>query len=150
MLRVGDSAPDFSLPDQFGQEVRLSDILSTSIVIIYFYPKDNTTGCTAQSCSFRDNYDSLKDRNTQVIGISSDDVSSHSSFAQAHALPFILLSDAKGAVRKLFGVKKTLGILPGRATFVVDRSGTVRFAFSSQIDIQRHVDDAIKIVNAMT
>ena len=149
MLKVGDSAPDFCLPDQNGRQVRLSDVLKKSHAIIYFYPKDNTTGCTAQSCSFRDNFDEVQDKNTQIIGISTDDIASHRAFAEQYGLPFILLSDGNGSVRKSFGVRKTLGLLPGRATFVVDRHGIIRFAFSSQIHIQRHVDEAIRALAAI-
>jgi peroxiredoxin Q/BCP len=150
MLNVGDIAPDFQLPDQNGKLVKFSEIKGPSFSVLFFYPKDQSPGCTAQSCSFRDHYAGLKAVGAQVIGISADSSESHQAFAQNNRLTYPLLSDGQGVAQKLYGVKKTLGILPGRATFVVDRDGIVRFAFSSQLDIQRHVDDAIAVVKSLS
>lgn len=149
MLKIGSPAPDFVLSDQNGKTVRLSDLLATSNVVIFFYPKDHTTGCTMQSCSFRDNYDGFAKQNTKIIGISSDSNDSHNNFAKSHSLPFSLLSDTDGKVRKLYQVGKTFGLLPGRATFVIDQSGIVRFAISSQFQIQRHIDDTLQFVQSL-
>lgn len=143
MLKVGDVAPDFSLPNQHGEIVRFSDIKGARYSVIFFYPKDHSPGCSAQSCSFRDNYSDIRALKAQVIGISADSPSSHQKFAENNNLPYPLLSDSEGVARKLFGVSKTLGILPGRATFIVDAHNKICFAFSSQLEIQRHVDDAI-------
>ena len=115
------------------------------VVVLYFYPKDNTRGCTAEACSFRDGYESFTDAGAEVIGISSDSVESHDKFAGRHELPFTLLSDRDRAVRKLYGAT-TLGVVPGRITFVIDRSGVVRHAFSSMTNIGGHVDAALAVV----
>jgi peroxiredoxin Q/BCP len=136
-------APDFELPDQNGNLVRLSQHRGSSPVVIYFYPKDDTTGCTIQACRFRDDFDKFKITGAEIIGISDDSTESHSQFASKHRLPFTLLSDKRGVVRKLYGVKKTLGVIPGRVTFVIDGEGIVRHLFSSQSSPARHVEEAL-------
>ncbi len=141
-------APDFALPDQNGKTVRLSDYLGKYAVVVYFYPKDETAGCTAEACKFRDDFEKFSDAGAVVLGISDDSPESHKSFAANHRLPFQLLSDTDGAVRKLYGVKKTLGLIPGRVTFVIDRDGIVRHSFSSQMDAERHVDEALAALTA--
>jgi thioredoxin-dependent peroxiredoxin len=148
-VAVGDHAPDFTLPDQSGKSVRLSDLLGEHAVVLYFYPKDETRGCTAEACSFRDSYEVFKDAGAEVVGVSSDSVESHQSFAEHHRLPFILLSDEGGAVRKLYGVPTTMGMFPGRVTYIIDRTGTVRHIFSSQIQFERHVIEALNTLQAM-
>lgn len=150
MLKVGDKAPDFALPDQNGEMKQFSHIQGKSFSVLFFYPKDKSPGCTAQSCSFRDTYPDLRALGAQVIGISGDSTKSHEEFVQSNSLPFPLLSDAKGEVRQKYGVKKTFGLLPGRATFVVDNKGIIRFSYSSQLHIQRHVDDAIAVIKALS
>jgi peroxiredoxin Q/BCP len=149
MLNVGDKAPDFSLPDQDGVIFSLSDLKDKANVVIYFYPKDDTPGCTAESCSFRDNLSTFNAHNTKIVGISTDSVESHKLFAKKHQLPFTLLSDKHKTVQKLYGVRNFFGLMPGRATFIIDRSGIIRFVFSSHIDIQRHVDDSLKILQEL-
>ena len=145
----GTSAPDFELSDQHGKTVRLSEYRGRSPAVVYFYPKDETAGCTAEACKFRDDFEKFSDAGAVVFGISDDSPESHKSFAANHRLPFQLLSDTGGAVRKLYGVKKTLGVIPGRVTFVIDREGIVRHVFSSQMDAERHVDEALAAL-AMT
>lgn len=147
---VGEAAPDFTLEDHRGQRVTLSDLLARGCVVLYFYPKDDTPGCTAEACSFRDQYEVLKEAGAEVVGISSDRVGSHEAFAAKHRLPFILLSDPKGAVRAAYGVQRTLGLIDGRVTFVIDRQGVVRMAFSSQIRPKKHVDEALRIVRSLS
>jgi len=144
--QVGDKAPDFTLPSQTGEPVRLSDRLSERVVVLYFYPKDETRGCTAEACAFRDNYEVFTEAGAEVIGVSSDSVGKHAAFAGNHDLPFTLLSDAGGQVRKSYGVPPTLGLIPGRVTYVIDRTGTVRHVFNSMTNIGRHVDDALAVV----
>ena len=123
-LEVGDKVPEFSLQDQNGDEFKIGDYLGKSPMVIYFYPKDDTPGCTREACSFRDSFEEFSDRNVQVIGISADDVESHRNFAKKHNLPFTLLADTGNEVRKLFGVKSNLmGLIPGRVTYVIDSSG---------------------------
>lgn len=145
-LGIGDQAPDFSLPDQLGKVISLQDFRGKKNIVLYFYPRDNTPGCTKESCTFRDTYDDFKKAGAEVIGISSDSVESHHGFASQHSLPFILLSDKGGQVRRLYGVKATLGLLPGRVTFVIDKKGVVRHVFSSQFQVEKHVKDALKIL----
>ncbi|HEY4025579.1 MAG TPA: peroxiredoxin [Candidatus Dormibacteraeota bacterium] len=140
---IGDVAPDFTLPSQSGEQVRLHDVLRRGPVVLYFYPKDDTPGCTAEACSFRDSYEAFKDAGAEVVGVSSDSTDSHERFASRHRLPFILLADKGGAIRKRYGVRSTLGILPGRVTYVIDGDGVVRHVFSSQTNMQRHVDEAL-------
>jgi peroxiredoxin Q/BCP len=116
-------------------------------VVLYFYPKDETPGCTAEACTFRDSYEAFKEAGAEVVGVSSDSVTSHEGFATKHKLPFILLADEGGKVRKEYGVKATLAILPGRVTYVIDGQGVVRHIFSSQTGVQRHVHEALDALN---
>lgn len=147
-ITSGTAAPDFELSDQHGKTVRLSDYRGKSAAVVYFYPKDETAGCTAEACRFRDDFEKFSDAGAVVFGISDDSPESHKSFAANHRLPFQLLSDTGGAVRKRYGVKKTLGVIPGRVTFVIDREGIVRHTFSSQMDAERHVDEALAALGA--
>jgi len=142
-VEVGERAPDFALPNQAGEVVRLDDVVGKKAVVLYFYPKDETAGCTAEACGFRDRYEAFLDAGAEVIGVSSDPPGSHRSFAAHHRLPFILLSDEKDEVRRLYGVPRTLGIIAGRVTYVIDRRGIVRHVFSSQFDAAKHVDEAL-------
>ena len=149
-IQVGDRAPDFALPNAEGKPVRLSELLSKGPVVLYFYPKDETRGCTAEACSFRDDYEDFKAVGAEVVGVSSDSSASHASFAQRHRLPFVLLADTEGAVRKLYGVKgNLLGFLPGRVTYVIDRTGVVRHVFESQIQATRHVSEALEVLKKL-
>jgi peroxiredoxin Q/BCP len=148
-IQVGDSAPDFTLPSQSGGEIHLADYLGQKAIVLYFYPKDNTSGCTAEACAFRDRYEVFKDAGAEVIGVSSDSVDAHQQFVSSQKLPFILLSDSTGSVRKLYGVPATFGLLPGRVTYVIDKQGVIRHIFSSQFAPERHVDEALKIIQAL-
>jgi peroxiredoxin Q/BCP len=148
-IQVGDKAPDFTLPSQSGEQVRLSDRLGKQVVVLYFYPKDETPGCTREACAFRDSHEVFTDAGAEVIGVSSDSVDKHASFADHHQLPFTLLSDAGGKVRKSFGVPSTLGLLPGRTTYVIDRDGTVKHLFNSQANIGKHVEEALAVVKQL-
>jgi peroxiredoxin Q/BCP len=142
-VRAGDPAPEFSLPDRNGRAVRLGDYRGKKPVVLYFYPKDDTPGCTVEACSFRDQYEEFRDAGAEVIGVSSDSAEKHGKFADKHRLPFVLVADAGGAVRKRYGVPATLGLLPGRVTFVIDRDGVVRHVFNSQFQAKRHVAEAL-------
>jgi peroxiredoxin Q/BCP len=143
-LKTGQPAPDFELPDRDGTPVRLSQFRGQSAVVIFFYPKDDTTGCTKEACAFRDRFDTFQSKGARILGISSDSTVSHRQFAAKFGLPYSLLSDEKGLVRKLYGVRSTLGVIPGRATFVVDRDGLLRNIFSSQFQPERHVEEALR------
>jgi thioredoxin-dependent peroxiredoxin len=149
-VQVGDRAPDFTLPNQSGEPVRLSDFLGKTDIVLYFYPKDDTPGCTTEACSFRDSYEVFKDAGAEVIGVSSDSAESHQRFAAKHRLPFILLSDADGALRKRYGVPTTFGLLPGRVTYIIDKQGVVRNIFSSQFTPEKHISEALKTLQALS
>ena len=143
MIDAGTAAPDFELPDQNGKLVRLSGFRGKAPVVVYFYPKDDTKGCTIEACGFRDDFEKFQTVGAEVIGISDDSEHSHEAFASKYKLPFTLLSDKGGSVRKLYGVKKTFGVIPGRVTFVIDRAGVIRHVFSSQSKPARHVEEAL-------
>ncbi len=150
LLAVGDAAPNFRLSTDNGSYVALEDFLGKQNVVVYFYPKDFTRGCTAEACSFRDSYEAFKDLGAEVIGISSDSQDSHRDFAQQHHLPFILLSDAEGSVRKAYGVKKSLGLFAGRVSFVIDKKGIIRLIFSSQTRATAHVWEALNVLKSLS
>ncbi len=149
-VQVGDHAPDFTLSNQSGEPVRLSDFLGKTDIVLYFYPKDDTSGCTTEACSFRDSYEVFKDAGAEVIGVSSDSAESHQRFAAKNRLPFILLSDAGGALRKRYGVPTTFGLLPGRVTYIIDKQGVVRNIFSSQFTPEKHITEALKTLQALS
>ena len=119
-------------------------------VVVYFYPKDFTRGCTAEACEFRDSYEEFKNLGAEVFGISADSLGSHDAFAREHKLPFILLSDPDGSVRRAYGVKKTLGLFAGRVSFVIDKDGIVRHVFSSQSRATAHVDEALTVLKSLS
>jgi peroxiredoxin Q/BCP len=146
---VGDRAPDFTLPDANQAPVQLTELLSRKAVVLYFYPKDETPGCTAESCAFRDAYDDFTAAGAEVVGVSRDDGASHGRFAMHHRLPFVLLADPEGRVHDLYGIRTRLGFLRDRVTFVIDRGGIVRHVFTSMIDMQGHVNKALPIVRAL-
>ena len=148
-IGVGDLAPDFTLRSQSGDQVNLKQLLDRSVVVLYFYPKDNTPGCTAEAKAFRDGHQAFRELGAEVIGVSSDTVDSHRDFASKCDLPFTILSDEGGKVRKLYGVPSTLGLLPGRVTYVIDSMGVVRHVFNSQTSPARHVDEAVKVLKVI-
>jgi peroxiredoxin Q/BCP len=146
-IRVGDVAPDFTLPNQDGAPFTLQTLLGKGAVVLYFYPKDDTPGCTAEACSFRDAYEDFKEAGAAVVGVSSDSAGAHQAFADKHRLPFTLVSDADGKVRKLYGVPGTLlGLIPGRVTYVIDAAGIVRHVFNSQLNPTKHVREALEVL----
>ena len=147
--RMGERAPDFTLPRSDGTPFRLSEAVRRGVVVLYFYPKDETIGCVAEACAFRDQYDVFTEAGAEVVGVSADSSESHRQFAGHHRLPFVLLTDADGAVRKLYGVGKALGILDGRMTYVIDTKGVVRHVFSSRLQPTRHVAEALAIVRGL-
>ncbi len=149
MATVGQKIPEVVFRGEQGAEVKLSQYLGKKTVVLYFYPKDETTGCTAEACSFRDSYEDFKSAGAEVIGVSADDEASHASFKANHRLPFVLLSDPGGVAAKAFGVKKTFGLIAGRVTFVIDRDGTVRHRFDSLIRVNEHVSQALALVKQL-
>ncbi|MBF2034222.1 MAG: peroxiredoxin [Leptolyngbyaceae cyanobacterium T60_A2020_046] len=148
-IRVGDTAPDFSLQAHTGETVSLSQFNGQKPVVLYFYPKDDTPGCTAESCSFRDSYEDFTEAGAVVLGVSSDSPESHQKFAAKYNLPFLLLSDTGSKVRKAYGVPATLGLLPGRVTYVIDQAGVVRHVFNSQFNPTAHVSEALTVLKSL-
>ena len=149
-IEVGSIVPDFSLYDQNGELFHLATHLGKHNLVIYFYPKNDTPGCTKEACTFRDMYEDFTNAGAEVIGISSDSRKSHSEFASKHKLPFTLLSDEDKEVRRLFGVPTNfLGLLPGRVTYIVDKQGTVRHIFDSQSQAEKHAEESIRILKSL-
>ena len=147
---VGERAPEFTLPGPGGRAVSLAELLGGGVVVLYFYPKDQTPGCTMEACAFRDSMDEFVAAGAQVVGVSRDDQASHARFAARHKLPFLLLSDVTGEVHARYGVGKKLALIPERVTFVVDRNGVVRHVFTSMVRMRAHVDESLAIVKQLT
>lgn len=149
-LKVGDIVPNFTAQTTDGSLFDSSDYIGKKTLVVYFYPKDNTSVCTAQACSFRDQYEDFKTFGAEVIGVSGDSIESHQKFAKQFRLPFILLSDSKNKLRKLFGVPNDfLGLIPGRVTYVIDAAGKIQLVFDSMsgpIHIKKALD-CIKKMN---
>ncbi len=148
MLDIGEEAPDFELVDQDGATVRLSDLRGKRNVVLFFYPKDNTLVCTLEVCAFRDAHMELLAQEAEVIGISADPVDSHKQVTQRWRLPYQLLTDADGAVRKAYQVGRTLGLFPGRVTYIIDKAGRVRGSINDPLRAKQHVQEAMKALNA--
>lgn len=149
MLTPNNKAPLFSLKDQDGNLVELKSFLGKKTIVLFFYPQDETPGCTAEACSFRDNYIGFTAHNAQVIGISSDSEASHQKFRARHTLPYPLLSDPKGEVALSYGVKKRFGFLKDRVSFVIDPQGIIRHAYSSQMQVHKHIDECLRAVQGI-
>ena len=148
-VQIGDKLPNFSAKDTTGNNFESQDYVGQKPLVIYFYPKDNTPGCTAQACSFRDQYQDFTDLGAEVIGISSDNEKSHQSFTNRYKLPFILLADTNSKIRKAFGVPTALfGLLPGRVTYVADKSGTIVMIFDSMM-ATKHIPKALAAIKKL-
>lgn len=149
-IEVGDAIPLFSLTDQNGTVFNLKEVLGKKNLVIFFYPKDDSPGCTKQACYFQDMFKVFQENDALVIGISGQTVKSHKKFADKHRLSYTLLSDEGNKIRNLFGVPANLwGIIPGRVTYVVDKSGIVKYTFNSQSEVTKHVDEAIRVLKTL-
>jgi peroxiredoxin Q/BCP len=148
-IEVGDTAPAFTRTAHNGESVRIGPG-AERVTVLYFYPKDETAGCTAQACAFRDSFEAFANAGAIVVGVSDDSLESHRSFAEHRRLPFPLLADEKGELRKSFDVPNWLGILRNRVTFVIDRGGIVRHVFQSQLHATQHVEEALRIVRQLS
>ncbi|MBB5254858.1 peroxiredoxin [Sulfurisphaera ohwakuensis] len=146
-MKVGDKAPLFEGITDTGEKFSLSDYIGKHDIVLYFYPKDDTPGCTREACAFRDNWNLLQGYDVVVIGISSDDVESHKKFKQKYNLPFILISDPDKKIRELYGAKGF--ILPARITFVIDKKGIIRHIYNSQLNPENHVKEALKTLEML-
>ena len=150
IIKVGDNVPAFALPDQNGAVFDIKKVLGTKKLVIYFYPQDESPGCTREACHFRDLFEAFNEADALIIGISGQSVESHKKFAEKYRLSFTLLSDTGNKIRKLFGVPTNVfGILPGRVTYVADRTGRIVYIFNSQTQAERHVDEALKILKEL-
>lgn len=150
-IQVGDKCPSFSLPDQNGNLFQIDELLGKKNIVLYFYPKNNTGGCTAEACSFRDSYEAFEELGCEVVGVSGDSIESQEQFAAKHRLNFTLLSDSEKKVRQLFGVPKSLfGLIPGRVTYVIDQTGTVRSIHNSLSDPEGHIRSAMETVETLS
>jgi peroxiredoxin Q/BCP len=148
-LKVGDVVPAFSAKNTEGNLFESQSIVGIKPVVIYFYPKDDTPGCTKQACSFRDQYEDFKALGAEVIGISGDSFTAHQKFANKYKLPFILLSDQGKTIRQLFGVPTALfGLLPGRVTYVIDNKGVIKLIFD-QMAPKSHITKALEMIKKM-
>jgi peroxiredoxin Q/BCP len=147
-LKEGDLAPVFKLPDQDGKEVDMAEHFGKKALVIYFYPKDFTSGCTMEARAFREMYEAFQKEGAEIFGISGDSVESHKNFAIEHELPFSLLSDTGNKVREMYGAYG-IGHTTGRVTYVVDKKGVVRMVFSSNIQPKHHVEESIKAVREL-
>ena len=146
-LEPGDKVPEFTLLDQDDNAFVLSEHIGLKNMVIYFYPKDDTPGCTKEACAFRDQFELFTDLDAVVIGISGDSPKSHRNFIEKYQLPFTLLSDTADVVRKLFGVEGNfMGLIPGRVSFVVDKQGVIQFVFDSQSKAVKHVEEAQRVL----
>lgn len=148
-IDVGDTAPDLTLSTHAGEQVTLAEYRGKNAVVLFFYPKDGMPMCTKEACHFRDSYEDFVEAGATVIGISADTDKRHQDFAANHRLPYILVSDKKGKARRTFGVPKTMGFLPGRVTYVIDKEGVVRHIFSAQFDPDRHVQESLEVVRKL-
>ncbi|NVO11767.1 MAG: peroxiredoxin [Bacteroidales bacterium] len=149
-IEIGDSIPTFSLKDQNGNQVDINTVIGKKKLVIYFYPKDDSPGCTKEACYFRDQFDVFNQADAMIIGISGQSVESHNKFAEKYKLNYTLLSDEENNVRKLFGVPTNLfGLLPGRVTYIINKEGKVVYIFNSQTKVAEHVDEALKILKEL-
>lgn len=149
-LKMGDKVPEFTLQDQNGKDFNSTAVIGTETAVIYFYPKDDTPGCTKEACSFRDNFEAFTSAGVRVIGISSDDVESHKAFEEKYNLPFTLLADEENEVRNLFGVKgNVFGMIPGRVTFVIDKTGRIVSIFESQMNAEKHIQESLDAIEKL-
>lgn len=148
-LQIGNKIPNFTAKDSRGNNFDVQNLIGKKPLVIYFYPKDNTPGCTTQACGFRDQYEDFTDLGAEVIGISSDSEKSHGQFAEQYRLPFILLSDTDKSIRKMFGVKTDyFGLLPGRTTYVIDKSGIITYIFDST-SAKDHISNALDAIKKL-
>jgi peroxiredoxin Q/BCP len=147
-LEIGDKAPDFSLLDEHGKPVSLKDYLGKNIVVLYFYPKDFTSGCTTEACSFRDNYQPYREKGAVVIGVSLDSVESHKKFSEKYNLPFAILSDSGKETAKAYGVLGIGGLLAKRVTFIIDKNGTIAHIFP-KVDVTRHSEEVLQAIEEL-
>jgi len=148
-LSAGERAPAFSRTAHDGRTIEVGGGELPEVLVLYFYPADETLGCTMEACRFRDEYETFTDAGATVVGVSPNGLDEHRGFAEHHRLPFPLLSDADGELRRKYDVGRTLGLVSGRVTYVIDRKGVIRHVFSSQLRARKHVDEALAVVKRL-
>jgi peroxiredoxin Q/BCP len=150
-VEVGGQAPDFVLTDQTGARVSLAERTAQHVVVLFFYPRDNSMGCTREACAFRDSYTEFQAAGAEVIGISGGTTATKQEFVEKNHLPFTLLTDADGAVARAYALGKAFfGLVPARVTFVIDRHGIIRHRFESGSNMDKHVTEALRVVRSLT
>lgn len=148
VLREGDWAPDFELPDSNGKKIRLSNFRGKNVVVLYFYPKDDTPGCTKEACSFRDSYSIYKEAGAAILGVSLDGMASHQQFASKYNLPFTLLSDHEKTISKTYGVLRLTGTSTERVTFIIDKEGRIAKIFP-HVRVDGHSDEVLAAIKSL-
>ncbi len=150
-MQVGDTIPSFELLDQNGKTFSTEDVVGKQNLVIYFYPKDDTPGCTKEACSFRDSFEDFTEAGAMVIGISTDDVASHKAFEEKYNLPFTLLADTDKKVRDQFGVPTSLfGLLQGRVTYIFDKNGVCVHVYDSHLKPTNHINESLEALKAIS
>jgi thioredoxin-dependent peroxiredoxin len=147
-LKPGDKAPDFELFDQNLNKFKLRDFINKKPIVLFFYPKDDTSLCTSEACSFRDYHKLFVEKGAEVIGISTDSIESHQSFSEKLSLPYRLLSDMGGYVKRLYGVSGILGIISGRETFIIDKEGIIKKIYSDPFHGSIHATEALEAIKS--
>ena len=148
-IHVGDRAPEFTVTASDGRQVSLADFKGKRAVVIFFYPRDNTSVCTQEACAFRDAYEDFVQAGAVVIGVSSDSNKTHQTFAASQRLPYLLIADVDGSLRRTFAVPNSMLILPGRVTYVIDRDGIVRHVFNALFQGKEHMEEALQTVRTL-
>jgi peroxiredoxin Q/BCP len=149
MANVGDKIPDFQLKNENDEMINIADYQGQPMVI-FFYPKDDSPGCTIEACAFRDSFQDFTDAGVTVFGVSVDSPKSHTAFKAKHRLPYTLLSDEGNKLRKKFNVPTDMfGLMPGRVTYVIDKAGIVQHLFKSQLKVEQHVQEALEVIKRL-
>lgn len=148
-MKVGDQAPDFEGPTPDGSRLGLKGFLGKKNVVLYFYPKDDTPGCTKEACSFRDNLQPIRDLGAEIVGVSIDSVQSHEGFTKKYGLTFPLISDKEKHIANAYGVLRDLGLATNRVTFIIDTKGRVAKIFP-KVDVTKHTEEVITALKELS
>lgn len=147
-VKVGDQAPDFEGPTSDGSLLGLKDFAGKKNVVLYFYPKDDTPGCTREACSFRDNLQSIRGMGAEIVGVSLDSIQSHDKFAKKYELPFPLISDKDKRITSAYGVLRDIGLAANRVTFIIDKNGKVAKIFP-KVDVSKHTEEVMEALREL-
>ena len=147
-LKAGDPAPDFEGPTSDGSKLGLKNFLGKKNVVLYFYPKDDTSGCTKEACSFRDNLQPIRNMGTEIIGVSLDSIESHRKFASKYGLSFPLISDKEKRIANAYGVLRETGTSTNRVTFIIDKAGKIAKVFP-KVDVTKHTEEVVSALKEL-